>query len=144
MSHTTRINGITITDVTALRAAITELKAQGVKCDLLENAQPRGFFPNQSGMETAPYVLKLEDSRYDVGLYPNTQGKGYECRTDFWGGDVERHLGTPNPTTDQARLGKLYQMYGVHAATRQAMMQGYTVQRSAKADGTIQLVLGNV
>ena len=38
-------------------------------------------------------------------------------------------------------MGRLYQGYAVNAAVRQATKQGYRVQRSVKADGSIQLTM---
>lgn len=147
MSHTTAINTISITDVNALQSAIRELKANGVKCDLLERAVPRAYYPNQQGMGQADYVVKLHDSKYDVGLYAKQDGKGYESRCDFWDGQIERVLGTtPGEGDDhqQAKLGKLYQTYAIHAATNAAVQQGYTVQRINREGGAVRLMVTNV
>lgn len=144
MSHTTTISKIVFTDKAALRSAIKELKQNGVKCDLLENATPRAYYDNQQGLGTAPMVVKLHDARYDIGLYQNDELKGLEARTDFYGGTVQKVLGAKaraGEDQDQARIGKLYQMYGIHAATRKATQQGFMVRRSTKADGTVQLQL---
>ena len=56
-------------------------------------------------------------------------------------GAVHKILGGTDTRTPakQRSLGKLYQMYGVHATTRQAVKQGYRVARKTKTDGTIQL-----
>lgn len=143
MSHTSTINSIAITDQAALRSAIIELKQRGVNCELLENATPRAYYDTQDGMGQAPLVMKLNDSPYDVGFYPRADGQeGFEARTDFFSGHVERVLGAPageGENREQAKMGKLYQMYAVHAATNKAVMQGYSVSRNEKADGTIQL-----
>jgi hypothetical protein len=129
-----------ITDVAALRAAVDELKRRGMKISLEQNTTPRAYFSNQQGMGEADYVVQLHDASYDVGLYK--KDKGYEARTDFWGGSVEKVLGV-NPkegeNADQARLGKLYQMYAVCAAEQQAFRQGYNPRRVELSDGTIQL-----
>lgn len=140
MSHTSTIDAIVFTDMGALQAAINELKATGVDCELLENIKPRAYYDNQQGMGVAPYVVKLNKAQYDIGLYKNDDG-GYEARTDFYGGSVEKELGVTDAsvTGEQKKMGKLYQMYGTHAATRKAIQQGYGVTRSTKADGTIQL-----
>lgn len=141
MSHTSTIRSIKITSVTALRAAVAELQDKGVKVSLLENAVPRGFYANQAGMGTADFVLKLADSRYDVGLYKAEDGS-YEARTDFFGGLVENVLGakacTPE-SREQARLGRLFQLYGVHAAMETARKKGHTVMRRQHEDGKITL-----
>lgn len=142
MSHTTFINDVVITDIGALRAAIDELKSNGVKCDLLENAKPRAYYSTQEGMGEAPYVIQLKDSRYDVGLYYDESSKGYQARADLFAGEVARSLGdirSGEQNTTKASLGKLYKLYAVHAATRKAIQQGYTVNRINKQDGSVQL-----
>ena len=143
MSHTTKIESVVVTDVAALHAAIQELKREGVNCDLLENAKPRAYFQDQQGMGQAPYVIKLHNSKYDVGLYQTDNGAGFEPRCDFWAGEVERQLGgkaRAGENADQARLGKFFQHYAVCAAERKAIAQGYATRRNKLEDGTIQLV----
>ncbi len=143
MSHTTKIAGIKITEVSALRKAITELAKSGVKIELLENAVPRAYYQNQQGMGKADFVVKLADAAYDIGLYKQADGS-YEPRTDFFGGSVERVLGakaSKKENMDQARLGKMMQLYGIHAATEKATKQGYSVRRQAGKDGEMKLVL---
>lgn len=141
MSHTTTIDAVEIKDLNALRAAINELKSNGVECDLLENAVPRAYYSNQQGMNTpADLVLKLHDSRYDVGLYKQDNG-AYQPRCDLWGGDIARNLGVQEKGVDTAQnaLGKLFNTYSIHAVTRKAVQQGYRVQRVAKENGAVQL-----
>jgi hypothetical protein len=141
MSHTTTISTLLLSDEAALRSAIAELASKGVKCSLLENAIPRAYFDNQKGMGQADMVVKLENSRYDVGLYKQENGD-FEARADFWGQDVERALGaTPgkDDNTTQAKLGKLFSTYAVHATTRKAVQQGYSVRRIDNANGSTQL-----
>jgi Protein of unknown function (DUF1257) len=139
MSHTTTISTLLLSDETAIRAAIAELSSKGVKCELLENAVPRAYYDNQMGQ--ADMVVKLDNSRYDVGLYKKADGT-FEAKADFWGKDVEKALGA-NPAKDdnatQAKLGKFFSLYAAHAATRKAVQQGYSVRRIDKADGGIQL-----
>lgn len=143
MSHTTTIKAIAIVDIEALRAAIAELAQSGVKISLQEGGKPRAYFPDQKGLGTADFVIKLGDAKYDVGVYKNDTGS-YELRTDFWSGSVEGVLGAAASSAekrDQAKLGKLYQMYGVHATLRQARKQGYSARRITAPDGTIKLEL---
>lgn len=143
MSHTTAIKSVVISDVTALQQAITELQSEGVNCELLENAMPRAYYANQKGMESAPLVVKLSDASYDIGLYDNGEG-GYEARTDFYGGTVEKVIGAKAAgpeDREQARMGKLFQRYAVCAAENHAALNGYSSTRDTKADGSIQLVL---
>jgi hypothetical protein len=147
MSHTTAINCIKITDISALRSAITELKSHGVKCDLLENAVPRAYYPNQEGLGKAEFVVNVKDARYDVGLYKDKEGVGYEARCDFYTGSIEDVLGAKaqkGEDIEMARLGKLYQTYAIHAATNAAVQQGYSVQRINQEGGTVQLQVTGV
>jgi hypothetical protein len=141
MSHTATVKSIQIQSVSALRAAVEELAQTGVRCSLIENATPRAYFSNQAGMGPAAFVIRLEDSPYDIGLY-KTEAGGYEARTDFYRGAVEGVLGaracTPE-TSEQAKMGKLFQMYGVHAATEAARKKGHMVRRIVKEDGRIAL-----
>lgn len=142
MSHTTTISTLLLSDKAAIKGAIRELQAQGVKCDLLEAAIPRSYAGNQ--MKKADYVLKLHDSPFDVGMYANKDGE-YSLATDFYQGHVENLLGvTPgkDDNRDQAKLGKLYQAYAANAIERQAAQQGYSVSRVKGDNGGVRLVLG--
>lgn len=141
MSHTSKIESIKVTDITALQAAASELNASGIRCTLVPNETPRSYYSSQEGMGNAAYVLKLEDSRYDVGFYLNEDGKSYQARTDFWGDDVQKQIGSQNAVTDQAKMGKLYSLYAAHASMRAAVQQGYTVSRTNNEDGSIRLVV---
>jgi hypothetical protein len=121
------------------------LKSQGIRCDLLEKAVPRAYYPNQEGMGEADMVLKLEDAPYDVGLYKEN-GK-YEARTDLFAGHVARVLGAPassdETSSEQAALGKFFQAYATRAVEEQAIAQGYMVNQTKNADGTIVMTLSN-
>lgn len=143
MSHTSSVKSIIISNVDALRAAVEELNASGIRCSLKENASPRAFYQNQAGLGKADYVLELKDSRYDVGFYKSPNG-GYEVRTDFWGKDVESKLGAQASAPDkgdQARLGRLFQTYGIHAAMQEARKKGLMATRQKGADGKEQVVV---
>ena len=147
MSHTTAINAIKITDVSALKSAIVELKAHGVKCDLLENAVPRAYYEGQEGLGKADFVVNLKDATYDVGLYQDEDKKGYTARCDFYRGSIEDVLGSTREEgedAEQAKLGKLYQTYAIHAATNAAVQQGYSVQRINQEGGRVQLQVTGV
>lgn len=144
MSHTTAIENIVFNDIAALKLAVKELQSQGVKCSLKEKTTPRAYYANQSGMGHADYVLELQGAPYDVGFYYDKERKGYVAKTDLFAGHVAGVLGAacaPNESREQAALGKLYQTYAIHAATRQAAKQGYSVRRSVKPDGTVQLIM---
>lgn len=143
MSHTSTISSIRITSLSALSSAVRELAQSGLKCELMENATPRAFYPNQAGLGVADLVLVLGDARYDVGLYKQADGS-YEARTDFWQGSVEGVLGvkpSSEEKKDQAKLGKLFQMYAVHATLEQARRKGLNARRMTGADGKIKVVL---
>lgn len=141
MSHTSTISNVVISDVGALQAAVTELNANGVSCTLVKEGTPRAYYDNQEGMGRAEYVLKLNDATYDVGFYRNDQGS-LEARTDFYKGSVEKQLSVQDEAAgEQARLGKLYNLYAIHATTRKAVQQGYNVRRVNNANGSVRLVV---
>lgn len=142
MSHTSRIKAVKIQSISALSAAIDELRSQGLRIELARDTKPRAYYSNQEGMGVAPFCIKLHDAKYDVGVYP-TEG-GYELRTDFFGNTVQQQVGAPasSPATqEQAKLGKIYQMYALHAATEKARNQGLQVERRAGENGAVQLLI---
>ena len=142
MSHTAVVKAIAIQSIAALNAAIAELNKTGVQCTLTPNATPRAYYSNQTGMGPADYVIGLKNSRYDIGLYKTDNG--YEARTDFWGGDVEKVLGAAASSPekrDQARMGKLFQLYGVHAAMEEARRKGLMARRQTGSDGKEQVIV---
>lgn len=92
-------------------------------------------------MGHAEFVVQLDDSPYDIGLYKQDDGT-YEARTDFWGGHVQQVLGaqaSKPEKAEQARMGKLFQMYGIHAATEAAKRKGLAVRRIQGENGKIKL-----
>lgn len=142
MSHTTKLNTISIRSTTALRAAILMLQSQGIACSLQEKATPRAYYSEQEGMGVADFVIKLDASKYDVGLYRQADGS-YEARTDFFMGHVEKVLGVPHQPTysgEQYKLGRLFQAYAVAAAEEQARKQGLMVTRQTLPDGRVKLL----
>ena len=147
MSHTTTVDNIVFSDMDALALAVKELTAAGVKCALVKDAKPRAFYANQAGLEVAPYVLQLQDSRFDIGFYPTGRGDGYVARTDLFANSVAGVLGAKaqgKETAMQAALGKLNQAYAIHAATRAATKKGMQVRRINKEDGTVRLVVSGI
>jgi pyridoxine 5'-phosphate synthase PdxJ len=144
MSHTTEVNDIVFTDVEALKAAVNELASKGIRVSLQKGGTPRAYSAGQSGMGPADYVLKLEQSPYDVGFYNDKEKKGMVARTDFYARHVENILGVQPKNGDdpnRAKLGKLYQTYAIHAASRQAAKQGLQTRRVNNEDGSVRLVL---
>lgn len=150
MSHITRTN-LRITDTSALRSAVNDLKSQGINCDLLENASPRIYAGDHGG--ECDYVLRLNDAAYDVGF--RKQGDGsFAPEADFWDNKIANQLGAdvnvcPMPTSHEGRvqhqLGKLMQAYAKAAAVNAAVQQGYSVESSdIDADGNVQVVLAGM
>jgi hypothetical protein len=76
-------------DIRALRETVKELQRQGVKCELLEKAQPRMYYEDQlqrqlgQSSEICDYVLNLKDSWYDVGFIKQTDGSYLPVFDDF-------------------------------------------------------------
>lgn len=144
MSHTTSIKAVKIQDIDALRAAIAEMNQSGMRLALETGGKPRAYSVNQAGMGEADYVIRVPEATYDIGLYKQEDGS-FEARTDFWGGSIERALGgkaTNAERREQAKLGKLFQMYGVHVAMIQARRKGLSVRRMTNAEtGKITLEL---
>lgn len=144
MSHTTAIKGIKISNIEALQLAVAELAQQGKNIELVPNAQPRAFYNNQDGMGVADFVIKLGDSRYDIGLYKQADGT-YEPRTDFWGQDVQKILGgkaTDKQYEEQAKLGLLFQSYAVNAVEQQCRFEGKSTRRQVdEKSGQIQVIV---
>lgn len=144
MSHTTEVSDIVFKDIGALTAAVKELQAAGVKCSLAKGGTPRAYFSTQQGMGPADYVLKLDGSPYDVGFYMDAAKGGMIARTDIHAGHVAKQIGAKVSGTEsatQGAMGRLYQTYAIHAATRQAAKQGYSVRRINKPDGSVSLVM---
>lgn len=146
MSHTSKIESVTIVDVHALRAAVDELRTrQGVNLELKENIKPRAYYRDQQGMDQpAPYVVQLNDCKYDIGLYATEDGRGYEARYDTWAGEINGQLGAEcreGENNSQAQAGKLFNLYAVHATMRAAAAQGQQVQRIDKENGEVELVV---
>lgn len=147
MSHTSTIKSVTINSESAIRAAVKELAAAGIRISLLEKATPRAYFANQAGMGLADFVLHIPDARYDVGLYKQADGT-FEARTDFHMGSVASVLGAAHTgngiRSEQAALGKFFQAYNLNRATEQARAMGHEVRRVAGNNGLIKLeVTGN-
>jgi hypothetical protein len=130
MSHTTTLKGVLIKDVSALRAAVADLVASGLNVALLENAKPRMYYDNQSGV--LPFVLQLKDTKYDVGFKLEADGS-YAPVFDEWNGYVKGQIGAacPLPSTPEGKaqhqIGQLLQNYQKHVAINMAVSQGYSI-----------------
>lgn len=148
MSHVTKLTGVVISDLRAVRAAVAELVSKGVSITLVENEKPRVH-----GYDEAPicdYVLKLS-GQYDVGLKKNDAG-AYEPYLDVYQHHVANAgLGAlcPMPGTagylsqeaTQHEIGRFLQMYAKHAAMLSMTDQGHVVSDCyVMPDNSIQLV----
>ena len=151
MSHTTTLKGLSIKDTAAIVSAITEMKAAGIKCELLRDTAPRMYYGNQHGV--CAYVVKLNDSRYDLGLDLQKDGT-YSTVFDEWGHDISNLIGAdasmcPLPHTAEGKaqhgIGKFMQSYAKFAAMNAAVAQGYMVENAFTDDkGTVHLTLGGM
>lgn len=147
MSHTTTIRGVKIRDEQAIRAAVRELREQGIKVDLLENAKPRMYSePQANAVGTCAYVLRLENSRYDVALKKQEDGT-FAPVFDEWANQVGSQLGSacPSPYTSEGKaqhqIGKFMQAYGKHAVINKARSMGQSVQDVRNVNGKMVITL---
>jgi len=146
MSHVTTLKGVVIRDVAAMRQAVRDLKAQGVSCDLLENAKPRMYYKHQETPHD--FVLRIPNSKYDLAFAKQDDGT-YAPAFDEWAGEVKGQIGATCPMPDtregkvQHQIGQFMQRYAVNAAKNEAAAQGYVVEGEMPADenGDIQLLL---
>lgn len=151
MSHTTTLKNVAIRDVNALRQAVADLQAEGVNCELVENATPRMYYDKQG--QKCEYMLKLNDGSYDVGFKAQEDGS-YAPVMDTWGGHVGGQVGAdvnvcPMPSSEEGKaqhcIGKFMQSYSKNAAVNAAIQQGYSVEGTeVDGDGNVHLTLGNV
>lgn len=146
MSHTTTIGTVKITDANALKAAVRELKTEGVKCDLVEKVTARMYSAAQtSHIGVCDYVLRLHAAKYDVAFVKQTDGS-YLPVTDLYQNSVSSQIGAscPMPGTPGAHaqhaIGRLMQGYAKHAAINAARKQGYTVTGTRRdKDGNVHV-----
>ena len=125
MSHTTTVKA-DIRSVSAIKAAVAELKRTGVNVVLKENTQPRMYYANQHP-EPSAYVLHFPDCRYDVGLDRDGKG-GFTLAFDAWGGDLAKQIGDSRcKDKAMAPVSKFIQSYTKHAAMQAAQAKGYIV-----------------
>lgn len=146
MSHTTKVGNVAITSLAALRAAVENLQQQGVNCELVENQKPRMYYDNQHGV--CPLVLKLPESRYDIGFDLQQDGS-YAPVFDEWGGHIAGQVGAtkkiPGASSSVQAIGRLLQEYGIEAAREAAIAQGYVVDSiETDTDGNKHLVVSGM
>lgn len=164
MSHTTKITGIAIRDVAAIRSAVADLNAKGVAVELLENAMPRMYYragvngKDQHGK--CAFVLRLtgepggEREQYDLGLDLQEDGT-YAPIFDEWDNHVANQLGAdvnvcPIPSTPEGRaqhqIGSFVQKYATHAAINAAKAKGYSIKGTTfdHATGAVHVQIGGI
>ena len=149
MSHTTKLNNVPIRDISALQTAVSKLQAEGVKCSLVADANPRMYYERQT--EKCDYVLKLDDSPYDVGFQYDPKTQTYAPMFDEYNKKVAAQIGAdvnvcPMPKSAEGRaqhqLGKLMQHYAEAAAVNSAIMQGYSVESTTTDEqGNVHVTL---
>lgn len=138
MSETVKVNSLEITDIGAVRRAVDRLREKGIRCSIAENEKPRMFYPDQHGV--CPYVIRLEDGRYDVGLNQEADGN-YSLVFDDFNREVSRILGAAPKFGESAPVGNFLQEYACVQAEQAAIDQGYCISESYyDEDGYVQLV----
>lgn len=126
MSKTTTIKSVPIKDIQALQAAVDELKAAGINCSLLQNADCRLWYSTKK----CDYVLSLPDCQFDLGIQKESDGS-YSTVTDLHGGLVNGQIGATCPVkgTDpnDLAIGRFMQAYSKHATLNAVAAAGYSV-----------------
>jgi hypothetical protein len=122
MSHFTKTK-TKIKSVSALKDAVKELGLE-----LIEKGVARGYANNKI---EGDYVIKLRGP-YDVALQKQQDGS-YAIVTDWWEGHVAKEIGRNGE--------KLLQAYSVALILQTARMNGQTVKKSIREDGTVHLTL---
>lgn len=150
MSHTTEVKSVPIRDISALRSAVAELKAAGVKCELKEKAVPRMYYADQMqqhmgrSSEVCDYVLEVKDAYYDVGFVKNGDGTYSPVFDDY----NDHSLSVPGTRTGKGPIrdflgakfdGTVYHWSGRREDTEQSLhsigklLQGYTKHATINA-----------
>lgn len=174
MSNTIIVTAVAIRDIESLKLAVKELQAAGINCSLVEKAVPRLYYPEQlqksvadgglgRSTDVCDYVLKLDDSPYDVGFIKDEHGVYRPVFDDFTlhrattkYKDVQSVLGVPfNPAKVNAkmkpadmamhkfveqenyayRIGKLTRAYSKHNAHRIASKLRKRITKTEEKDG---------
>ena len=146
MSHVTTIDTVPIKDIDAVKKAVKELKKLGVSCELLKDSRPRMYF--NSHEELCDYVIKLNESPYDIGLRrKEDEGKfkEYELIFDGYKNHICKLVGYTDKKQDEDKhlrhVGQFTKLYSKHATINQAKKQGYRVTTKQNKDGSLNLVL---
>ncbi len=139
MSHITKIEGVAIKSMSALRSAVQCLKDQGINCDLVEESKARSYYSYDGG--DMDFVLRLHDAKHDVGFQKQQDGS-LTPAMDIYGGHIHRVLGTGKQGSEQSAIGKLLREYAKELTIQTAAEQGQMVE-SCELDevGNYQIVL---
>ena len=148
MSHITKVGGVAIKDVNAMKSAVQELNEKGIKCSLVENSTVRMHSTRETqAVGNCEYVLKL-NGQYDVGFKKQADGS-YEPVMDTYGNHVGNQIGAKGAAPRhgaelaQHQMGQFLQPYAKHAAMNAARAKGYMVQGCVTdAQGRMQLTIG--
>jgi len=136
MSHTSTVDTVAITSVSALRAAVQALQKSGIRAELVEKAAPRLYYKDQLRRKGHPseicdYVFSLADCYYDIGLRRKPNGN-LEPLFDTHPGSTPYHTGGSAPlskvvgNSDNA-IGQFVQEYSKAATIEAAESQGFSV-----------------
>jgi hypothetical protein len=158
MSHITSIN-INITDLSALKAAITEFGAEWREGQQTytwfgrsvgDYPLPEGFTKEDLGK--CEHAIRLPGCEYEIGIVRKKDGTGFTLLYDYWSPREyhQERVNGEHPVTvvdgvmmGGEGLGRLKQIYGVNKATYAARAKGYMVQRK-KVGNAIKLVVTGV
>lgn len=126
MSHWTKMD-VAVSDAAALQAAAAEL---GLVWQV--GGEARGYAGQRM---KADFVLKTPAAtcRYDIAAVRDPKTGLLSLTTDWWGGDVAKHVGTA--------YGKLLQHYGIAKAHLAARAKGFTTTRKTQPNGNIVLTI---
>ena len=134
MSHNVTIKGVKITDVHALKSAVRELNQKNptLKLKVTETGKFRTW-PGQD--DTCAFAVEIPGSSHDLGFVKQTDGS-FAPVFDPFGGGVGRAIGADwahvpscSMHSPEAAIGRLMQLYAVHAVERQALNQGLSTSR---------------
>lgn len=136
MSHTSTVDTVAVTSVSALRKAVQALQTSGIRAELVEKAAPRLYYPDQLRRkgytsEICDYVVSLPDCYYDIGLRKKPNGN-FEPLFDAHPGSTPYHTGGRAPLkqvvgNSDSAIGQFIQEYSKAATIEAAEAQGFSV-----------------
>ena len=170
MSHTTLVNSVLIKSESALQKAAIYLRSKGIDVELVKNAVPRMYYPDQirkmirngqkatlqyhSNVEECDYVLKVNQSYYDIGLIKDVNGNFIPLYDNFQHPSpysnlaenigkqpLDQVLGAVNKA-EKSEIGKFLQAYSLCAAVESCEEAGYTITSSiinSKGEAVIEV-----